>query len=107
MEQFELAAALYQGLAASRSLAVEKEEEAETDLRINAGATDAQLEWSRQGHLVVRKKAGREDLEAFETAYNASCACIARREFGAAEVLLERAIREYESAWLAVLLFGC
>ena len=61
------------------------------DLRINGGATDAQLEWTRQGDLVQKKKLGREDLEAFETAYNAACGSIARGELGQGEVLLKRA----------------
>ena len=61
------------------------------DLRINSGATDAQLEWTRRGDLVQRKKLGREDLEAFETAYNAACGSIARGELGQGEVLLKRA----------------
>ena len=38
-----------------------------------------------------KKKARREDLDAFETAYNAACACIARGEFGPGEILLKRA----------------
>ena len=60
-------------------------------MRINSGATDAQLEWNRQGDLVKKKKLGREDLEAFETAYNAACGSIARDELGQGEVLLKRA----------------
>lgn len=63
----------------------------ENDLRINGGAVDAQLEWKGQGHLVEKKKPGREDLEAFETAYNAACGSIARAELGQGEVLLRRA----------------
>ena len=38
-----------------------------------------------------KKKLGREDLEAFETAYNAACGSIARGELGQGEVLLKRA----------------
>ena len=60
-------------------------------MRINSGAIDAQLEWKRQGDLVLKKKPGREDLEAFETAYNAACGSIAREELGQGEVLLKRA----------------
>ncbi len=66
-------------------------EDEESDLRINGIAADAQLEWKRQGHLALRKKVEREDLEAFETAYNAACGCIARGELGQGEVLLKRA----------------
>jgi len=78
---------LYKDLARDHD-ALEGEE---NDLRINSGATDAQLEWTRQSDLVLRKKAGREDLEAFETAYNAACGSIARGELGQGEVLLKRA----------------
>ena len=63
----------------------------ENDLRVNSGATDAQLEWKRQGALVLRKGHAREDLEGFETAYNAACASIARGELGKGEVLLNTA----------------
>ena len=87
LEDFDGAKAIYQALAGSQA-AIEGEE---NDLRINTGATDAQLEWSRQGHLVQKKKPAREDLEVFETAYNAACGCIARGELGQGEVLLKRA----------------
>lgn len=40
--------------------------------------------------MVQRKKPGREDLEAFELAYNAACASIAREELAQGEVLLRR-----------------
>ncbi|MCJ1246049.1 Signal recognition particle core component [Trapelia coarctata] len=87
-EDFAHAASLYKDLSDSRQSASQDEE---SDLRINGSATDAQLEWKRQGDLVQKKKVGREDLEAFETAYNAACACIARGELGQGEVLLKRA----------------
>lgn len=87
LEKFERAAELYRGLgdgsAAARGEA--------NDLRINAGAVDAQLEWNGLGRLVRKKKPAREDLEAFETAYNAACGSIARGELGQGEVLLRRA----------------
>lgn len=54
-------------------------------------ATYAQLLWKREGWSVTKDKAEREDLEAFETAYNAACISIARGELGHAEVLLKRA----------------
>lgn len=63
----------------------------EYDLRINSGAVDAQLEWAGEGHLAVKKKPVREDMEAFETAYNAACGSISRGEWGQGEVLLKRA----------------
>lgn len=84
-EDFARAAELY------RQLASNLEDDAEADLRINSGAVDAQLEWSGNGGLVEKKKPGREDLEAFETAYNAACGSIARGELGQGEVLLKRA----------------
>lgn len=66
-------------------------ENEENDLRINGGAADAQLEWRKQGYFAQRRKPGREDMDAFETAYNAACGSIARGEFGQGEVLLRRA----------------
>lgn len=84
-EDFARAADLYQQLA--QSLAGD----AEADLRINGAAVDAQLEWSEQGELARRKKAEREDLEAFETAYNAACGSVARGELKQGEMLLKRA----------------
>ncbi|KAL2047090.1 hypothetical protein N7G274_001109 [Stereocaulon virgatum] len=86
-EDFTNAAVLYKELARSQAAA----EGEESDLRINSGATDAQLEWTRQGDLVSKKKPGREDLEAFETAYNAACGSIAKGELGQGEMLLKRA----------------
>lgn len=85
IEDFRRAAELYAELAARI------EDDAEADLRINSAAVDAQLEWSDQGDAVKKKKPGREDLEAFETAYNAACGSIARGELGQGEVLLKRA----------------
>jgi signal recognition particle subunit SRP72 len=67
------------------------EDDAEADLRINTGAIDAQLEWVGFASLVSKRKPGREDLEAFETAYNAACGSIARGELGQGDVLLKRA----------------
>ena len=84
-EDFGRAAELYQELASR------PEDDAEADLRINSGAVDAQLAWTGLGELVRKKKPGREDLEAFEAAYNAACASIARGELGQGEVLLKRA----------------
>ena len=61
------------------------------DLRINRGAVDAQLQWTGNHDAVQNKRPGREDLEAFETTYNAACGSVARGELGQAEVLLKRA----------------
>lgn len=84
LENFERSALLYHDLAQSHA-PIDNEE---NDIKINGGAADSQLEWSRQGHLVQRKKATREDL--FETAYNAACASIARGDLDQGDVLLKR-----------------
>jgi signal recognition particle subunit SRP72 len=62
----------------------------EYDLRVNRGALQAQLEWT-SADTVQSKRPFREDLEQFETSYNAACASIARGELTQAEVLLKRA----------------
>jgi signal recognition particle subunit SRP72 len=88
LEKFPESSKIYQSLASSPDA-----EDETYDLRINRAAIDAQLEWKGLGHLVSNKKPQREDLEAFESAYNAACASIARGELGQAEVLLKRAKR--------------
>ena len=60
------------------------------DININSGAVDAQLEWTGQGELAQKKKPTREDLEAFETAFNAACGSISRGELAQGEVCLKR-----------------
>lgn len=98
-EDFRRAAELYAELASNNGQ-VENEY---VDLRINSSAVDAQLEWNGQESLVQKQKPSREDLEAFETAYNAACGSIARDELGQAEVLLRRAkggfFREDEASY--------
>lgn len=84
-EDFERAAELYRQLSARQG------QDVDADLRVNATAVDTQLEWAGKGELVTKKKPEREDLEAFETAYNAACGSIARGELGQGEVLLKRA----------------
>lgn len=84
-EDFLRAADLYQELGSRLEV------ETEADLRINTGAVDAQLECAGHGDRVRNKKPGREDLEAFETAYNAACGSIARGELAQGGVLLKRA----------------
>jgi signal recognition particle subunit SRP72 len=88
-ERFEDAAKIYRQLS-GQDAPIEGEE---NDLRINSAAADAQLEWQGNGDKVEasRKKFGREDLEAFETSYNAACGCIARGDLAAGSVLLKRA----------------
>ena len=61
------------------------------DLKVNRGALEAQSLWLAQKDAVTARRPGREDLDAFETAYNAGCGSIARGELSQAEVLLKRA----------------
>jgi signal recognition particle subunit SRP72 len=92
IEDFERAAELYKKLSARH------EQDVEADLKVNSSAVDVQLEWAGKGELVQKKKPEREDLEAFETAYNAACGSIARGELAQGEVLLKRARGLVESA---------
>lgn len=89
-ERFDEAVALYGSLVAEQGGGNVGED---TDLKINLLATHAQLEWQGRGDLVPEKSKspGREDLEAFETAYNAGCACVARGDLAKAAFLLKRA----------------
>ncbi len=95
-EQYDRAAALYAGLA-EPSPAADTGSEA-TDLRINSLAVSAQRLW--QGRGTSTDAAGqdaaldagrRDDLELFETAYNAGCAAVARGDVSRASILLRRA----------------
>lgn len=88
-ENFEDAANIYKELSA-QTAAIEGEE---NDLRINSAAVDAQLEWQGNGDKVEqsRRKPGRDDLDAFETSYNAACGCIARGDLATGSMLLKRA----------------
>lgn len=83
-ELFSRASAIYGELEKQKSL------NEDTDLKINRGAVDAQLTWAGQGEHVQKKKPDRQDLEAFETAFNAACGSIARGELSQADVLLKR-----------------
>ena len=84
-EDFSSAAKIY------RDLAKDRLSEEEHDLRINSSATDAQLTWQGKSDEVGNNKPSRQDLEAFETAYNAAAGSIARGEYAQADVLLKRA----------------
>ncbi len=88
-EKFEKAAAMYRDLSDADAGARYGEE---NDLRINLAAASAQLEWLGKGWAVPaeQKQPSREDLEAFETAYNAACGCISRGDFAKAAVFLKR-----------------
>merc|ERR1711939_131755 len=61
------------------------------DMRVNQGAIDAQAQWIGVADVKSIRRPGREDLQAFETTYNAACGSIAREEYAQAEVLLKRA----------------
>ncbi|KAH7110576.1 hypothetical protein B0J11DRAFT_573429 [Dendryphion nanum] len=84
-EDFEQAAKVYKQLASQSA------EGEEYDIKINSGAVDAQLEWTGRGDLAQKKKPDREDLEVFETAYNAACGSISRGEFAQGHICLKRA----------------
>lgn len=88
-EKFDRAAEIYRELINDADKGLMGEE---NDLRINLSAANAQLEWQGSGHLVpqAEKQPGREELEAFETAYNAACGCLARGDFAKAAILLKR-----------------
>ncbi|KAK9773842.1 hypothetical protein SCAR479_09483 [Seiridium cardinale] len=88
-EKFEDAAQIYHELSTEG----EGQPGEENDLKINTLATNAQLQWKGLGHLVGedQKRPSREDLEAFETAYNAACGCVARGDLSKASILLKRA----------------
>lgn len=60
-------------------------------MRINSWAADAQLQWKGYPEAVRNSRATRDDLEAFETVYNAACLSIAKGAFGQGELLLKRA----------------
>ncbi|KAK5256861.1 Signal recognition particle subunit SRP72, partial [Exophiala xenobiotica] len=47
-------------------------ESEEYDMRVNQGAIDAQAQWRGVADVKSIRKPGREDLQAFETAYNAA-----------------------------------
>ncbi|KAM7217865.1 hypothetical protein V8F06_006792 [Rhypophila decipiens] len=89
-ERTEDAAEIYRELLGNQEGANFGEE---NDLRINLLASIAQLEWQGKGWAVPEeeKKTGREELEAFETAYNAACGSISRGDFAKAAVMLKRA----------------
>ena len=63
----------------------------QNDLRINSWAVDAQLQWKGFPDAVKHTRPTRDDLEAFETVYNAACLSIAKGELAQGEMLLKRA----------------
>ncbi|KAI9796640.1 MAG: Signal recognition particle core component [Piccolia ochrophora] len=87
LEKFPRAADIYENLSSKPSQVLNET----NDLRINSSAVDAQLEWAGDSLSVRKRKFGREDLEAFETAYNAGCSSVARGGLRQGEILLQRA----------------
>ncbi|KAL1969262.1 hypothetical protein VTN77DRAFT_9454 [Rasamsonia byssochlamydoides] len=86
-EQFTNAAKIYEDLTnEDASLGNEQ-----NDLRINTLATNAQLLWKREAGPDQAIQPTREDLEAFETTYNAACSSLARGDLHQSELLLKRA----------------
>ena len=63
----------------------------EYDSRVNYGASKAQLVFSGRENLVPKERTRNEDLESFETAFNAACLAIARGEYAAGSFLLKTA----------------
>ncbi|KAB8200358.1 SRP72 RNA-binding domain protein [Aspergillus parasiticus SU-1] len=86
-EKFRRAADLYEELTKDEAALANEA----NDLRINAWAVDAQLQWKGYPDYVRHNRPTRDDLEAFETVYNAACLSIAKGEFGQGEMLLKRA----------------
>ncbi|EHY56292.1 hypothetical protein ABEF92_007356 [Exophiala dermatitidis] len=76
---------LYKGLR-SKNLGPE-----DLDLLVNQSAVNAQAQWLGVTRPDITRRAERDDLATFETAYNAACGSIARGEFEPAQFLLKRA----------------
>lgn len=91
-EQFRRAAEIYEKLSQSSS-------PEDNDLSINSWATDAQLQWKGEAEYVRHERPSREDLESFETAYNAACLNIAKGALTQGEVLLNRAKSKDPTKW--------
>ncbi|KAI9368795.1 hypothetical protein BJX61DRAFT_536955 [Aspergillus egyptiacus] len=86
-EKFQRTAEIYQALGRDQASVANEEQ----DLRINTWATGAQLQWKGQPEAVRHTRPTRDDLEAFETVYNAACLSIAKGDFDQAGMLLKRA----------------
>lgn len=95
-EQFRRAAEIYERLSQDKADFSHEE----NDLSINSWATDAQLQWKGEAEYVRHERPSREDLEAFETAYNAACFNIAKGELAQGEVLLNRAKSRVSAGYL-------
>ncbi|KAF3906487.1 hypothetical protein ABW20_dc0106589 [Dactylellina cionopaga] len=73
-EDFKSAVDLYEELSQQPPL-VENED---NDLRINLGASEAQLSFAGKDALRPKKRATAEDLQQHESAFNAACLSVAR-----------------------------
>ncbi|KAK6501621.1 Signal recognition particle core component [Arthrobotrys musiformis] len=83
-ENFESATAIYEELSALPPL-VDNEG---YDLRVNLGASEAQLSFVGKDGLRPKKRATAEDLQQYESAFNAACISIARGDLNAGLMLL-------------------
>ncbi|KAJ5833021.1 hypothetical protein N7474_001332 [Penicillium riverlandense] len=86
-EKFRRTAEIYNTLSQGR----ETFSNEANDLSINSWATDAQLHWKGESGSARHARLSREDLESFETVYNAACANIAKGDFKPGELLIKRA----------------
>lgn len=87
LEEFQTAAEIYKAISTQNPMAKTEE----YDVRVNHGASKAQLVFAGHEELVAKEKTKAEDLESFETTFNAACQSIARGEYAAGAMLLKRA----------------
>ncbi|KAF3938156.1 hypothetical protein ABW19_dt0200558 [Dactylella cylindrospora] len=88
-ENFQSAVGLYEELSNSPPL-VENED---YDLRVNLGASEAQLSFVGKDALRPKKRATAEDLQQYESAFNAACISVAAGDVNAGLMLLRTAKR--------------
>ncbi|EWC47032.1 hypothetical protein DRE_03794 [Drechslerella stenobrocha 248] len=84
-EGFQAAVTTYEELSRQPPL-VENEA---YDLRVNLGASEAQLSFAAKDALRPRRRATAEDLQQYESAFNAACLSVARGDLNAALMLLK------------------
>ncbi|KAJ6263230.1 Signal recognition particle subunit [Drechslerella dactyloides] len=86
-ESFQSAITMYEELSKLPTL-VENEN---YDLRVNLGASEAQLSFAGKDALRPKRRATAEDLQQYESAFNAACISVARGDLNAALMLLKTA----------------
>ncbi|KAK6543839.1 Signal recognition particle core component [Orbilia ellipsospora] len=86
-ENFQSAIELYEELSKLPPL-VENED---NDLRVNLGASEAQLSFTGKDALRPKRRATAEDLQQYESAFNAACISVARGDLSAGLMLLRTA----------------